>query len=267
MLPEHNEVDKFFAELPGEDKQVADIFAPEVPAGGEQGANPENGSATLPPETEEEKVLKNRRILRLQSKLDREIEEHQREREERLRTEARLDAIASGKDQNLSVDERLTRLYGADNPEAARLHMELLRDVETKAEERAVQRMQEARHQEAEEQSRNESIITQELEALEDTDSNVDLTSNAPKARKLRAELLDLVGKLSPKDEQGNIIAYAPFDQAWDILKSRPAATAPGAQRAKGISGLSMTRGGVGTPAPKVPTPGFDGWKRDLGIG
>lgn len=256
----NNEVDKFFADLPGEDKKVADIFAPET-SQEVTGTGLEKGRSTDTPE-EGEEPHKNRRHRRLEAQLD-------REREARIRAEAERDAARNTPIViDPTVDERLVRLYGAENTEAQRLHMDLLRDFSKKAKEDAFKEMQDERAREVKEKAEYESLIGDELEAIEDEDG-IDLTSNAPKARKLRNDLLTLVDRLSPKDEQGNIIAYADFGQAYDLLKAQSGSAQAGAtttERAKEIAGRTMQRGGVGQAAPKVPTPGFDGWKRDLGL-
>ena len=57
-----------------------------------------------------------------------------------------------------------------------------------------------------------ENFITNSLESIEDT-YDVDITSNTASAKKTRNEYLELVKKLSPKDNEGNIISYADFGE------------------------------------------------------
>lgn len=265
MPPETNEVDKFFAGLPTKEKKVADIFgdnpAPvETPAG-----TSAEEAGSISPEKEEE-GRKNRRHRRLEAQLESERKERQSERDARLKVEARLSAIESGSKGNETVDERLVRLYGPDNAEASRLHMELLNDYANKAEERAFERIKKEGEREAEERRKTDEYLDSQFEAIED-EFGVDITSDSPAARKARNGLIDLVEKLSPKDESGEIAEFADFHAAWEVYQenaNKPSATTA---RAKEIASGTMNKSGTGQPAPKAPSPGFYGWKKDFGIG
>lgn len=258
-MPEaKSEVDSFFDGLPTEDKKIADIFGPsdgsiegaikaseeEEPAGGKS--------------EEDDEPRKNRRHRRLEAQL-------QNEREEKATLAARIAALENApKSAPDDVDPRLVRMYGADNIEAAKLHQELLNDAESRAEERALTRMKSSQAEEAAQEREYQTFITGELEAIEDA-FDVDLTSNAPAARKTRSEFLDLVEKLSPKDAGGDVVGFADFESTWDVYQSRKK-EAP-ASRAKEVAARTMQKSGNPAPAQQAPTPGFDGWKKDLGLG
>jgi len=259
------EVEKFFNNLPQENEQPADVFALEAPVVGATG--PEEGIEK--PEGDEpgegDEPRKNRRHRRLEAQLE-------KEREGRIAAEARAKALAESggsRQADPSLDPRLVRMYGAENVEAAQIHQDLLTDYATKAEERAFERMKAQREAEESEKAQFENLITSELEGIED-EYDIDLTSNAPKAAKTRRDFLELVEKLSPKDAQGRVTAYADFNQTWELFSAKQAAAAKAApaSRAKEIAARSMQQAGGGSQAaPKTPTAGFDGWKTDFGIG
>jgi hypothetical protein len=158
-------------------------------------------------------------------------------------------------------------MYGTENMEAARIHQSLLNDARKQGEENAFARFQEARRAEIQEQAQYQEFIDGELESLED-EFNVDLTSDAPAARKARRELLGLVANLSPKDEAGQITGYADFRTTYDLLQSRRTPEkSETTNRAKEIAARSMEKSGTGATPPKQPTPGFYGWMKDFGQG
>ena len=248
-----SEVDKFFNALPTENQQVADVF-------NEQPVVAPEKDAVTPPENGEE-PRKNRRHRRLEAQLA-------TEREERIRAEERAKAYEGIRTtaEATNVDERLVRLYGPDNTEAAKLHMELLRDFGDAAYQRAVKEVEERNSARAQEEAKFEALIEDELESIEDT-YNVDVTSDSPAARKARRELLELVQELSPKDDTGTITGYADFGKSWELYQQQEASKKQQPiSRAKEIAARSMEQGVVGQPPPKAPTPGFRGWMRDFNI-
>lgn len=257
MPPEKTEIEKFFGDLPSEDQQPADIFGediPEAPKAPEEGAGEEGAPA------KDDEPRKNRRHRRLEQQL-------QVEREARIRAEAlaaaRAELPARGEE---SIDERLVRLYGAENVEAQRLTQAVIDDAVSKAEERAIARMRKEADEAAQEQTQFEAYIDSELEAIED-EHNVDLTSDAPAARKARREFKELVQKLSPKDENGYVKDFADFQEVWDIYQNQKAVEKPdSASRAKEIAARTMQKSGGAAATPPTPTPGFRGWMRDFNV-
>lgn len=144
------------------------------------------------------------------------------EREARIKAEAKLEALSEAKQfaQETGADEDLVRLYGADNKEAINLHQNLLAKTLKQAEENAIERMKSERIKEQEEVKKYEAYIDSEFENIED-EYDVDLTSNAPAAKKSRNDLIAMVQKLSAKDKEGNVTAYADFSAAYEILQSQ----------------------------------------------
>lgn len=166
-------------------------------------------------EKEAEQAPANRRERRENKQL-------QWEREARIKAEARLDALseASRFASETGVDERLAKLYGADNKEAIALHQAMREDDRKMAREEALAEFKAERTREAQEVKQYEAQIDSAFEAVED-EYNVDLTSNSPAARKNRNELIAIVQKLSPKDAEGNITAYADMTSAWEMLQNQ----------------------------------------------
>lgn len=138
-----------------------------------------------------------------------------------------------------------TMAYG-DNDQAKQawnLQQKLLAEAEERAENRALSKFQESLQEEKHAQKQFESYISDSLENLED-EYGIDLTSNSPKAKKERAEFLDLVGKLSPKDSEGNVTGYADFNESFNIYQSIKVKQAPSevTNEKKQLASRSMAR-------------------------
>lgn len=263
-MPNTNELDEFFDGLPSEDKKgtIDDIFTDEpktldTPVDGEnKGEDTDLEKGNEP--------RKNRRHRRLEQQLE-------AEREARIRAEALAEArltYDTSRASSEDVDPRWIRIYG-DTPEAReawRLQKEIFDDYKTQTREEALRELNEQRVAEEREQRRHEELIENELEELED-EYNVDLTSNAPAARKARREFLEMIEQASPKDEDGNVISYADFGTVYNYYqlkqsKGKDQSTA----RQKEISSRSMTRGNSSTTSEQSVTPGFDGWRKDFNL-
>lgn len=252
-----NEIDKFFGDLPEQDKKVADVFNDK--------ATPEEGTKKdEPKETEEEtEVRKNRRHRRLEEQLQRERESNIA-LNERLKTLAEVDRTI--RETSGEIDPRLIRVFGTseEGKEIAKHFTEIL--VETKESARA-EALQEIENQEKgfkEEQNKYENIIDANLQNLED-EYNVDLTSDTPRANKMRKEFLEMVETLSPKDENGVITDYADFGSTFEVYQGRQNRVDNTRQRE--IASKSMQRSGpTGSEAASKVTPGFRGWETDYGL-
>ncbi len=181
------------------------------------------------PEAQPEEV-KNRYHKRLEEKL-------QAERESNIAMAARLETLAEtrkSREDDPDAFKALSRIYGDDTPEA-REATEILKQSLTSLEERAVQRayekLQEDRRQEAESVKQEEWNLESMIDQIEATGANV-----SPEAEKGFFRMLE---KLSPKDRDGNIIAYADPVATWERYQ---AATKKTDTTAKDMSSRSMTR-------------------------
>lgn len=247
-----SEMEKFFEGMKNDGVKDEQIFAPS-----------EEKKEAISEQEEVPESIKNRRHRRLESQL-------QQEREARIRAEERVNAISESErfSRETTLDEtekELLRMYG-DNEQgrqATEIHKRLLERAVDQAEQRALDKI-EARQAESLSQQREfESFIDNNLEHLED-EHNIDLTSDAPAARKARREFLELVQNLSPKDEDGTITGYADFNSTFQIYQSQRDRTDN--TQNKQLSDRSMTRSGNGTITERTQTRGWDGWRQDAGL-
>lgn len=255
-----NEVDKLFDGLPDEAPKGESIFDE---LDGKPAPEQGNNTEARKPEMEDE-PRKNRRHRRLEAQLE-------QEREARIRAESRAQALSESQrftdGTDSSVDERFLRIYG-DTPEtrqAWKLQQDILSDYKEQAKYEALQEIEE-REETIQSQTREfESYIDEELENIED-EFNIDVTSDAPAARKARREFLEMVQEASPKDENGTITGYADFPAVWEFYQLKKSKEAPRSERQREIASRSMERSSGTQHQEKKITPGFDGWRKDYGI-
>ena len=140
----------------------------------------------------------------------------------------------------------------------------LLQSYKESAKREAVEEIRSEQLRMTQEQQKFEDFIDDQLENLEEK-FNVDLTSKTPAARKAHKEFLELVYKLSPKDENGEVTDYADFESTFEIYKSnREKDKSPEViDRQKELSSRSLQRAGSSSAPVKPRTPGFFGWKVD----
>lgn len=255
-----SEVEKFFEGLPEEEKPEADIFS-DTPAAPEK--EKENDGTTTPEKDGEPR--KNRRHRRLEQQLT-------EEREKRIAAEARAGGISEAQKfvQTTGDDTpaKWLQMYG-DTPESRQawaLQKEIMADVVAKTKAETLKEVEDRETARKTEQAQFQTFIEGELEELED-EYNVDLTSDAPAARKARREFLEMIQTLSPKDDAGTITGYADFDATWKLYQEKRSATKTDASKNKDLASRTMTRpGDTATETEKPRTPGFFGWQKDLGI-
>lgn len=262
-----NEVQKFFEDLPKEDKQVQNVFddptkTVPVPEKGEE-------NVEVKPEEGRGEPRKNRQHRRLENDL-REAREMNIALNERVRVLSEVKDLESGKVQTGDMPAEWVALYG-DSPEAQKawnMQERMWANMKNEARVEALEEFEFRQASMAAEEHQFEQVIDSELESLEDV-HNIDLTSNAPAARKARGEFLELVQEVSPKDEEGNIIEFADFNTVFDIYRKNASQKGPDNSRQKEIAARSMqdsSTGRSGTPQPNY-TPGFRGWMKDLNLG
>lgn len=248
-----NEVDKFFEDLPSQDKKAEEIF----------GNTPE-------PEKEVEEEPKNRAERRLAEKLQREREmsialnQRVQDLAEQVKTlSEQKQYVAEHKDE---IDPRLARAFGTtpEGKELTVIFQDILQETAEKAKERAMDEF-EARQQQSTQAyqkklGESENLIQSELESLEE-EYGVDFTSNSASAKSNRKEFLELVEKLSPKDKDGAITDYADFQSTFELYKERKK---PEPSRAKELASRSMqTSTSTGIKAPEGPMT-FNRAKREI---
>lgn len=256
-MPE-NKVDEFFDGLPSEDKKETDIFEPENNVEPEKKADPE----------EVPDSIKNRQHRRLELRL-------QAEREsnialtERVKILSEVDRFRQDvKTEDVPLD--WLSVYGGNTPEgqeqakrAYKLQKEMIANAKEEAKQEALEEIENRQRETANQQKEFESFIDTELEAIEDQ-YGVDVTSNAPSAKKARREFLEMVQKFSPKDEDGTIKDYADFPATWEHYQATQ--KKPDNSKNKDLADRTMKQGNNGTETEKKPTPGFRGWMKDYNL-
>jgi hypothetical protein len=205
-----SEANQFLKELEAQEKPV-DPFAPEETVTEE--VSQEQTDVEDPEEQPEE--IKNRRHKRLEEKL-------RAEREANIALNERLKAIAEARGTESDTDylKSIERIYGTDSAEAVAA-TELLKNALLGAKEaakrEALAEIQAERAREKEELAKSDEELDSMLEDLEDS-YNVDLSSPSSPARKAFFTLLE---RMSPKDSEGNIIAYADHHAVWDVYQAQ----------------------------------------------
>jgi hypothetical protein len=251
-----NSVDEFFSKLPDEDKKEADIFD-------------EKPKETITPakvdDVDPEKVpesIKDRRHRRLEQRL-------QAERESNIALTTRLQTLSEmdkfAKEHGDEVHPDIAKMFDSSDTgkENALRLSHALKSMKEEAKNEALKEVEERQTNLVKEQQEYENLIDNELESLEDA-HNIDLTSDAPKARKTRREFLELVQQISPKDENGDIVSYADFGSTFDLYVKTQTEEKTDNSRKQEIASRSMQRSGQTQGIPQKRSSGFDGWKQDL---
>lgn len=251
MDEDRSEMEKFLEQIPNEHTPFEQLFE-------------EAKSETLPEkdETGDEvpESVKNRRHRRLEQQL-------QREREEKIQLKAELDARAKYEtrpDHSQSIDNRYIEMYGdtEEGRRAAKIHASLIEDSQKQAEDRAYARFQQEVTATKAEEQRQIQLLDDVAVRLED-EHGIDLTSNAPAARKANRDYFSLLEKMSPKDSQGNVSEFADFEAVFEIFQTQRAK--PENTRQKDIADRSMVKSGPVSLA-KVETDESEAWLRRNGI-
>lgn len=200
----------------------------------------------------------NRRERRLQRKLD-------AERESSIFMAGRLEAMTEAQKLRAETEpseylKQVEKIYGTNSPEAieaTELLKNALRGVEERATNKALEMFREEQKQERDAVVKEEKTLDSMVEELED---ELGVTIDAPTQK----GFFQLLEKLSPKDEDGNVLAYADHFAVWDELQARKKSS-PQPSRAKDLASRAMSRTGA---SPKV-TSGDEAnqrWLIDNGI-
>lgn len=227
-----NETDLFLNETK-EPNVMTDPLTPqvEIPTG-------EEGN-----ELEDAEEAKNRRERRLQAKLT-------AEREANIAMAARLEALSEAKKFSSETDadylKSIERIYGTDTPEAktaTELLKDAMRGLEKTATERALESFREAQRAEAQKLRDEERRLDGFVEEIEDS-YGVNMTSDMQKG------YFKMLEKMSPKDNDGNIVEYADPHSVWEVFSEK--LQKGGSNRAKDLASRSMTASGASNNAKVV---------------
>lgn len=206
------------------------------------------------PKTPEEAPT-NRRERRMEAK-------YRAERESSIALAAKLEVLTEAQKfsraENPEMDETIARIYGTNTPEAAEataLLQKALKGAEDRATERALTAFREEQAQAQAEVAKEEQSLDAMIEDIEDT---FDITLD-PQTQK---QFFSQLEKLSPKDRDGNVVAYADPYAVWETMQSQKK---PADTRAKDLASRSMTKTGASGGA-SVEADANEKWLRDNGI-
>lgn len=172
--------------------------------------------------------------------------------------EKRIDEVKSSSKVNEDeVDDFYVRLLGNETPEQKSLAKEFKsRDQQLlqQAEERAYRKLVEERESTSQAEREAEETLNNALEEIEET-YNIDFSKDAV-AKKNKVDFLNFVQKISPKDSNGEIIAYPDMMSAYETFQEMK--KTPSNTRAKELSSRSMSRAGDATTNPLEERITFD---------
>lgn len=241
-----NEVDKFLEGIEGNEKND-DPFQPES-------KDPFATDVVTEKKGEEvEKLLPFNKDPKVQRFIEKEISKRLAEHKptEVIREVEKVESVDS-------ITDVLTRIVGNDTPEKVAAVKDLRRELEglsTKAREEALRGVQKAAEDEREEERKASEQLDNSFEDIEEQ-YGVDLTSGKPEARKVRADFVDFIKRISPKNEDGEVTEFPDLVQSFEVFKSIQ--KAPTNNRAKELASRGMTRS---SDASKVPQTGGQSWR------
>lgn len=241
------EVDEFLSGLKGEQQD------PFVPSEKEEPFKAEDKEESESEDEKEEKPVPYHQDPKVQRFIEKEISK----RLESLNVpKAEVKEIV--KDNRDKAEELLNRIIGNDTPEkvaAVKDFKEYLNSLEEKGAERGAQKaletLQEQQAAEAREEAEAQEELTTGFETIEET-YGVDLLGNTASAKKTRAEFVDFIRRISPKDSNGDVISFPDMTEAFALFQERSAKGVPPPSRAKGLASRSMARSGEASAAPKL---------------
>lgn len=137
-------------------------------------------------------------------------------------------------------------------------------EIIERAEQAALQRI----NQQKEEEEKWEGYIDDQLEFLEEK-YNIDLTSGSSKAERLKTDFLKTVRRVSPKDENGEIISLPSFEDTFELWSNGKSMKSSGGnnviERKKDIASMSGDSRPVQQPQTiEAGEGGMWGWKKDI---
>ncbi len=167
-------------------------------------------------------------------------------------------AIQTAAQNSETQDEMIaafTAIIGNDTPEKVHALKMLENGMKNIREEARSGQRQFEEQRRAEQEAEKE--LEDGLESVEDS-FDVDMTSNTPKARKLKADFIDFVEKLAPKDKDGNVKEYPDFEYAFELFKEKTSKPAPSNDRKKDLASRGLQRS---SDASNIPQPQGNSWK------
>lgn len=224
--------------MPEKTEQEKFLEVAEEPSVLDQPLNPEKEEAPKadePEEKEETEEAKNRRERRLMARL-------QAEKESNIALNARLEALAEARQATNLPDadylKKVERIYGTDSAEAkeaTHILADALKGVKEEAKQEALAAFRE-------EQEKAHAAVREEEKQLDSFIDEIEDEHNISLSKAEQQGFFKLLEKMSPKDSDGNITAYADPHAVFEIFQEK---TAKKDTRAKDLSSRSMVQGGA----------------------
>ena len=145
-------------------------------------------------------------------------------------------------DSEIKLPDSFIRLVGNDTEEKKQVLKDLSNYFGTLKGEARQEFLAEMREQEQKQVEQDNAVAAELDEAFENIEEtyNVDLSSNSAGAKQLRAQFIEYVRKIAPKDANGEVVAFPDMDSAFEIFQERNK-RAP-AVRAKELASRGLTR-------------------------
>lgn len=143
------------------------------------------------------------------------------------------------------ISEVLERIIGNDTPEkvsAVRDFRKALKGMKDEARDEALDYFQKREAQAKELERQADDALEEAFDGIEET-YGVDLSSNAPQARKTRADFVSFVQRIAPKNANGEVTEYPDLSESFDIFRNlNRTQQAPSNSKAKDIASRGMSR-------------------------
>lgn len=169
---------------------------------------------TLPVEEEKLPFHKDPKVQRyIERQLEKKLKDFQPSRQEQFVSDVASD------NPYMSYAEKL---MGNETDEAkmkSQILAQTLLDIEKRASETSYNKFAEESQREHAEEQEAVSYLEDSIERIEEN-FGVDLSSNSAVSRKTRNEFLDFLGKISPKNEYGEVSDYADPEESFEIFQS-----------------------------------------------
>lgn len=239
-----DEVNKFLGEFGQNNEGVEQETVQETEVSTEQGTE----AVTTETQTEEKLPFhKDPKVQRyIEKQLDKRMAEFQPSRTEQFQKDTTQD------NPYQSYAEKLLGNDTAENKAKSQILAQTLLDIEKRASDTSYNRFAEESKQAQQEEMESINELQDGIDRIEET-FNVDLSSNSPTSKKTRNEFLDFLGRISPKDQYGEIKEYADIDYAFEEFSKRNKPELN--TQAKQIASRSMsssTANASGTPTRRI---------------
>lgn len=225
------------------DKNKIDLDAPAFGEGAQKADTTESSSVVSQTEKKvEEKEEQSVPYSRFNTVRERAINAEAEVREANARYEEMVkarDQFAPRSTQEVSPDQEWIEMFGNSEASKRAFQLDLKRReaAEEKAEQRALEAVQNMYQREEEQKEENLGEIDERLEELQDF-----------VGRKLTEveedKLLGIVDEYTPKDSRGNYAGdLLPFDKAWEILEMKEAKSTSATRRSRdAVASISSSR-------------------------